>query len=66
MALTDCQEFKEENRKRSAEAVKELGNAEYRAGNYRRAAELYTSAIMEYDQEPVTIPAPKFVSNRFM
>ena len=66
MVFTDCQEIKEENRKRSAEAVKELGNAEYRAGNYRRAAELYTSAIMEYDQEPVTILAAKFVSNRFM
>ena len=33
--------------------MKEQGNVEYRAGNYQRAAELYTSAILQYDEDQV-------------
>ena len=48
------QEFVLEKRKKTAEALKEDGNVEFRAGRFQRAAELYTSAILEYDQDQVS------------
>ncbi len=36
------QDVKEENRKKISESIKNEGNVQYRAGNFRRAAELYT------------------------
>ena len=48
------QEFVMEKRKKTAEALKEDGNVEFRAGRFQRAAELYTSAILEYDQDQVS------------
>jgi hypothetical protein len=42
-----------EKRKKSSCELKELGNVEFRSGNFARSAELYTSAILEYDEDQV-------------
>jgi hypothetical protein len=48
------QEIVAEKRRDHAEALKEQGNVEYRAGHFKRAAELYTSAILECDEDQVS------------
>jgi len=42
-----------ENRRIKAESLKEEGNKEFKMGNFKKAMELYSSAIMEFDQESV-------------
>jgi hypothetical protein len=51
--LINNKEFVVENRRTKAESLKDEGNKEFKSGNFKKAMELYTSAIMEYDQESV-------------
>ena len=42
-----------ERRQRTGNELKDLGNKHFKAGEWAKAKEMYTSSICEYDQNPV-------------
>ena len=46
----------EEERRRASEETKLLGNTAFRQGQFSRAEELYTSALLQYDKVTLTHP----------
>merc|ERR1711997_1445709 len=52
-SVINTTEVKEEKRKKEATRLKELGNQAFRRGEHGLAEEYYTSALMQWDKEPV-------------
>jgi len=52
-SVINTTEVKEEKRKKEATGLKELGNQAFRRGEHGVAEEYYTSALMQWDKEPV-------------
>ena len=50
--VINTKEVEEEARKKKSEEMKELGNNSFRSGEFQRAEEYYTSALLQYDQVP--------------
>lgn len=46
-------ETEEEKRKKKSDNLKSLGNQAFQEGHFEKAVEYYTSAIMEFDSNPV-------------